>query len=365
MGSAILAELSRRGQRVLGLDRYSPPHAHGSSHGETRVIREAYFEHPQYVPLVQRAYERWAELEALSGTQLFVQTGGLNIGAPDSVIVQGALQSAQEHGLSHEILDADQIHRDHPALRVRPDWVAIREARAGVLFPERCIEAHLSLARNHGAEIRTGVQVEEVSDCRVRVEGQWIVAGQVVISAGPWLRDLLPISPVEPSRQVLHWFGAGSAQADVGPDRLPIYIIERGPEDFVYGFPQLAEVGAGVKVARHHGGPAAHPDTVHREATQEDLAWIQERMAEHLPRVDGPLLRSSVCLYTNTADQDFLLDWAAGLSGVLVVSPCSGHGFKFASAFGEVAADLLTLGESRFDLRPFRWHRPSLAGGTI
>jgi sarcosine oxidase len=363
MGSAIAAELASRGSRVLGLDQFDPPHALGSSHGETRIIREAYFEHPLYVPLVQRAYERWAALEAASGERLLVRTGGLSIGPPDGTLVSGALASAREHGLAHERLSADEVTRDHPVLRLEPQWVAVREPRAGVLFPERCIAAQLACAGRAGATLRTRVPVTGwfAGDAGVTVEagGERLSAGRLVIAAGAWLRGLLAgaDAPIAIERQVVHWFDAGSAADHVGPEALPVFLIEDEPSRYVYGFPRLDEVGPGVKVSRHHEGETTTAEAVSREVGPGERDAIDHLRRRYLPSVDGPHLRSSVCLYTNTPDQHFLIDIHPRHPEVLVVSPCSGHGFKFASVIGEVAADLVTTGHSRFDLAPFRWGR--------
>src|SRR5918992_1629494 len=160
MGSATLFALSRRGVRALGVDQFAPPHTQGSTHGRTRIIREAYFEHPLYVPLVRRAYELWDDLEREAGRTLFHRTGGLMIGPADGAIVAGARRSAVEHDVQHEMLTADQVRRRWPAYDPPDDHGALFELRAGLLLPEACVEAYLELARRSGAVIRTGERVQ-------------------------------------------------------------------------------------------------------------------------------------------------------------------------------------------------------------
>ena len=227
MGSAAAYHLARRGRRVLGLDRFSPPHTMGSSHGQTRIIREAYFEHPCYVPIVQRAYVLWDELARATNTPLFLQTGGLMIGAPDSIVFSGAKRSADTHHLPHEVLNAGEVRERFPALRPSDDMMAVLEPRAGILFPERCVAAHLSLATKHGANIRSE---EPVVRWNATGHGVEVVttkssyrAGQMILSAGSWARELLPglSPPLTIERQVLFWFEPKSAPKLFYPERCP------------------------------------------------------------------------------------------------------------------------------------------------
>src|SRR6185295_300413 len=234
MGSASLHALAQRGARAIGFDRYSPPHASGSTHGHTRIIREAYYEHPLYVPLVRRAYERWADLEREAGTTLFVQTGGVMVGPEAGQLVQGALASVQAHRISHEILDARTLSDRFPAYRARPDWVAVFERRAGMLFPERCVEAFLAGARRHGAELRLNEAVRRWSHNTRGIEletmtGKYSV-DRLVVAAGPWLPSLidsLGVSlPLEIERQLSHWFQPAAKDDRFLPTRCPIGLWE-------------------------------------------------------------------------------------------------------------------------------------------
>jgi len=362
MGSATAYHLARRGRRVLGLDRFSPPHTMGSSHGQTRIIREAYFEHPCYVPIVQRAYTLWDELSRAANTPLFLRTGGLMIGAPDSIVFTGAKHSADTHRLPHEILSAADVRRRFPALRPDDDMMAVLEPRAGILFPERCIAAHLALAARHGANLRCEEPVVRWSAGEHGVEVTTTKgthhAGQMILSAGGWARELLPglNPPLAVERQTLFWFEPLSAPKHFYPERCPIHLwqIGGGQRRFFYGFPDL---GDGVKVACHHDGAMVSPDFVSREVAPDEVEGMRGLLRRHLPNANGPLRSATVCLYTNTPDEHFWIDRHPAHPQVLIASPCSGHGFKFSSAIGEILGDLVIDGQSRFDLSLFknRW----------
>lgn len=355
MGSAAAFELSRRGLRVLGLDRYTPPHAFGSSHGETRIIREAYFEHPTYVPLLQRAYELWRALEHESGTTLLRETGGLMIGRPDSALIEGTRRSAELHGLPHTLLAAADVRQRFPALRPDDDMVAVWEPRAGILFPESCVSAFLSRARHHGTYLRFDEPVRywEANDI-VRVYtalGQYR-ARRLIVAAGAWVSTLLPglALPFHIERQVLHWFDPGQASAEFAPDRCPIHLWQFDGRRFFYGFPDL---GAGVKAGFHHDGEAATAEDIRRDVTPAEVDAVRTVLRRFLPGADGPLRASVVCLYTNTSDEHFWIDHHPTQPQVLVASPCFGHGFKFAPVIGEILADLIQHKRPRFDIGLF------------
>lgn len=383
-GSAAAYHLARRGARVLGIDRFAPPHAMGSSHGRSRIIREAYFEHPLYVPLVRRAYAGWEELEATSGRRIYLRTGGLMLGPADGEVVGGARRSAIEHGLPYEELTAEEVRHRFPAWRLPEDTVGIFEPRAGMLDPEAAIEAHLELARRHGAELRFD---EPLVAWRAAGDGVEVAtsratyrAARLVLAVGAWTPHLLaPLDlPLVVERNVVAWFdttgptgappalgshpAAGDASlpasghtADLfAPERFPVFIHEFRPGIAWYGFP---DTGDGVKAGIHHGGEATDPETVRREATEQDVARIRALLRAHLPGADRPLREAAVCLYTNAPDDHFVLDRHPDHPAVIVASPCSGHGFKFAPAIGEVAAELALDGDTRFDLTPFRLER--------
>lgn len=358
MGSATATELARRGVGVLGLDRYAPPHALGSSHGGSRIIREAYFEHPLYVPMVQRAYELWRALEKSSGVRLLLETGGLMIGRPDSALIEGSLRSAEIHRLPHTMLTAAEVRARFPALHPEQDMVAVLEPRAGVLFPEACISAHLGEARRHGAELRFDEPVlrwESDGDfVRVFTSRGEYRARQMIVTAGAWVESLLPglELPLRVERQVLHWFDPTSNVAAFTPSRCPIHLWQFDNGLFFYGFPDL---GTGVKAAFHHAGEVTTADGVRRDVTPAEIGTVRAALRRFVPAADGPARASAVCLYTNMPDEHFLIDRHPGEARVLVASPCSGHGFKFAPVVAEILADLVQGKPPRFDLTLFRW----------
>jgi sarcosine oxidase len=353
MGSAAAYHLAKRGVRVLGLDRFRPPHAFGSSHGQTRIIREAYFEHPAYVPLVQRAYVLWEELSRAAGIQLFFQTGGLMIGDPQSAVAAGARLSAETHRLPFEILSAEDIQRRFSALRPADHMIGILEPRAGILFPEKCIAAHLDQAA--GAQLNYDEQVvswkSQGPDLQVVTDKDTYACANLVLSAGSWLKQLVPELPLAIERQILFWFAPVRPEL-FRPHRCPIHLWEHSPGKYFYGFPDL---GNGVKVAGHHEGEITDPDEINRTVSRAEVAAMQRLAIPFLPTLTGPCLDSVVCMYTNTPDSHFLIDRHPSHPQILLVSPCSGHGFKFSAAIGEVVADLLTTNRSHFDLSLFRF----------
>jgi sarcosine oxidase len=354
MGSATACHIARRGMRMLGLDRFSPPHALGSSHGETRIIREAYFEHPVYVPMVQRAYELWRDLEKESGITLLRETGGVMIGRPDSDLVKGARHSAELHGLRHEMLTAGEVRARFPALHPESDMVAVWEPRAGVLFPDACITAQLAQARRHGAELHYEESVlhweSEGDGIRVLTAQGEYTARQLIVTAGAWISDLFPDLPLRVERQVLFWFDQKSAPEMFTPARCPVHLWQFDGRRFFYGFPNL---GNGVKVAFHHGGEITTVDTVRREVTPEEVEDVRSAMRRFLPAASGTLRATTVCTYTNTPDEHFLIGHHPAYPQALIASACSGHGFKFSPAIGEILADLTQGKQPRFDLSLF------------
>lgn len=370
MGSAAAAHLSERGQQVLGLEQFQPAHPHGSSHGHSRVIRLAYFEHPSYVPLLRRAYELWSRLERDTGRSILTLTGGLMIGAPDSDVVAGSLRSAREHGLAHELLDAREIRRRFPPFAPPPGVVALYEDRAGVLRPEEAIRAHLDRARAHGAELTFD---EAVVDWHARPSGGVEVrttrgryaAGRLVLAPGPWAPNLfrLPALPLVVERQILCWFDPAGGAAPYAADRFPIYIWDLGQGVQVYGFP--AEAGAphegvpyekGVKVAFFRTGAGARctADSVDRAVRPEEVNDLRAALAGCLPSLaSGRLVDTVTCMYTLTPDHHFVIGPHPDYPEVILASPCSGHGYKFASVVGEILADLAIDGATRHAIDRF------------
>jgi sarcosine oxidase len=360
MGSAAAWQLARRGHRVLGFDRFSPPHTLGSTHGRSRIIREAYFEHPCYVPLLRRAYEGWAELERESGRPLLRRTGGLMAGPEDGMLFSGARRSAIEHGLPHEVVTAAEIRRRFPGFTPPDDMVGLLEPRAGMLWPEGCVEAALSLARRHGAELRTDEPITtwqaDGEGVVVRSASGTYRARRLILSAGAWMPALLGAlgRPLQVERQLFHWFAPARRPELFGPDRCPVAVWEYAPDRI---FATQPDVGDGLKAGIHHEGEATDPEHVRREPTAEDEAVMRRLVERYMPDAAGTLREARVCLYTNTPDHHFVIDVHPDHPQVIVASPCSGHGFKFASVIGEILADLATDGGSRFDLAPFSLSR--------
>lgn len=359
MGSATLFHLARRGLRVLGLEQFSEAHQLGSSHGDSRIIRETYFEHPLYVPLVQRAHELWRELEATSGASLMKITSGLMIGPSDGMVVAGTLRSVREHHLPHEVLTPAQVRERFPAFRLASNLVAVLDPRAGYLDPEACNKAHLDAARAAGAETRFDEPVLEWNPdgegVRIRTGAGTYTAHRLVLAAGAWntglARDLQ--LPLTVERQTVFWLEPSGSPYTYEAERFPIYAYEYKAGHICYGFPRLSR---GVKASVMHSGDTARdPDSVERTVNDDEAKPLRAALRPVLPELaEAPVRDRGVCLFTNTPDHDFIIDFHPLLPQVLISSPCSGHGFKFASAIGELQADLLTTGRSRFDLSPFR-----------
>lgn len=352
VGSAVAYHLAGRGVRVLGLDRYHPPHDRGSSHGASRVIRETAFEGSHYVPLARRAYENWRRLEASAGESLLRVTGVLFVGSPESPLVAGTLASARDHGVRHETLDAGELARRYPALRRLEDAVGVLEPGGGWLDPERCVAACLRLAADGGITLRFDEPVEHWER-----DGEGVVittargrylARRLLLAAGPWMPELLGDAGVTLSveRQIQHWFTAASADAA----QLPVF-IRQVPEGVFYALPPA---GQDVKVAVHHSGAATTPATVDRTVSAGEIERMRALLERYAPALAGPHRRAAVCLYTNSRDGHFVIDRHPAHPAVAVASPCSGFGFKFASAVGEMLADLLQDQTPGLDLAPFR-----------
>lgn len=361
-GSAAAYHLGRLGRRVLGLERFARGHALGSSGGLSRVIRIAYFEHPSYVPLLTRAWRLWTELEEASGERLLLRTGGLYVGEPGSEIVEGSARSAREHHLVHEMLDAREIERRYPAFALEPRWVGLYEHQAGVLFPDRCIEAHLRAAERSGAELRfeePAIRWERDGEgVRVATRSGTYRADRLVITAGAWIGELVPhlASSLWVERVPLLWFEPAEP-ARFAPERFPVYLIDTGEPGQFYGFPYLPDQG--LKVARHHSGERVDPDLVDRSLRPADEERVRRFVRAHLPAGDGPRRHGMVCMYTNAPDGHFLIDRHPEHDAVLYASACSGHGFKFASVIGEVLGELAVAGRTQHPIDFFAASRIS------
>ena len=356
MGGATLHQLARRGHRVLGIEQFVPGHAMGSSHGKSRIIREAYFEDPRYVPLVQRAYDCWRALEAESGVTVFRQTGGLMLGPPDSEVVSGALRSATLHNLAHEVITADDVRRRYPAFRPRDGDIGVVEPRAGMLAPERAITAFVEVALRNGATVHSDEPMlswRAVGDgVEVTTARATYAASKLVLSVGAWAAKVLRELgvPFVPQRNVLYWFAPAANPQFFTPEMFPVFLQELGPGLTSYGFP---DTGDGVKLALHHFGEDVDPDTIRRTVSDDEIAFMRALLSEHMPDANGVLRDAAACMYTNVPDNHFVIDRHPAHHNVIVASPCSGHGFKFASALGEVLADMTMDIPPQFDTSLF------------
>ncbi|HYN81280.1 MAG TPA: N-methyl-L-tryptophan oxidase [Gemmatimonadaceae bacterium] len=358
VGSAALYTLAEQGWGVAGVDSQDPPHSLGSSHGKSRIFREAYYEHPNYVPLLRQAFRKWNNLNALAIPKLFRRTGGLMIGPAESDLVAGSASSASQHQIPVERLSSDAIHEHFPAFMPPPEMVGIYEDRAGVLMPELCIRTYLDFAKDLGAHTYSGAAVIDLrleTDPLVveTVRGD-ITARRVILAAGAWMSKILRSTgvtlPLSVERQTMHWFSSLEPSDIVKPHRFPVSLIEHEPGRIFYVLPDL---GDGVKAAIHHEGAIVDPDQIDRTVSDLDRTRIRDLVRRFLPGVDGEISESVVCMYTDTPDNHFILDTLPGNPNVIVASACSGHGFKLSNVVGEIAANLATGGRIDFDISLF------------
>jgi sarcosine oxidase len=359
MGSATAYQLAGRGKRVLGLEKHTPAHDKGSSHGRSRIIRQAYFEDPAYVPLLLRAYELWEQLEEETGQELMTLTGGLMIGRREDELVSGSVESAEEHGLPYELLDADEIRRRFPPFYPDSETVALYEEKTGFVRPEETVKAHLDRAASLGADLRFEEPILswEASREGVRVDtraGSY-EAERLVISPGAWAPQLLADLgiPLEVERQVMYWFEPTSGLEPFLPDRFPIFIWEPDDGNMFYGFP-AQDNDRGIKAAFFRaGGVPTTPETIDREVHQKEIDFIRGYLAEHVPDLAGRCLDARACMYTNTPDLHFVISAHPEHPQVAIACGFSGHGYKFCSVVGEILADLATEGTTRHPIDLF------------
>ena len=354
MGSAAAWQAAKRGARVLGIDQYAPPHALGSSHGDTRITRLAIGEGERYTPLVLRANEIWREIERETGESLHVVTGGLVISSPArsatthvAHFFENTIAAARRFGIAHEILDAARIRARFPQFAVRDNEVGYYEPGAGYLRPERCIAAQLTLARRAGATLHTGERVTALEDrgdhVHVATDRGTYEAKQAILAMGAWLPQFLGQAAAQRlavTRQVLYWFEPLGDIGEYEAPRFPIWIWElQETRHVIYGFPAIDGKGGGVKLATEQFALTTTPETVEREVSAaEAQAMHRELVAPHLPGLGPRCVKAVACMYTSTADAQFWIDRDPARRNVLVVSACSGHGFKHSAAIGEEAA---------------------------
>lgn len=360
MGSATLYQLANRGAKVLGLEQFNIPHDLGSSHGVNRIIRLAYAEHPDYVPLLRRSYELWRKIEYLSSERLLFITGGIDAGTEGSKTVKGSLHSCKIHNLMHELLDSATLHQRFPGYSLPRDFIAVYQPDGGFVLSERCIVAYTTAAQELGAEVHGRERVVQWKPYRngVRVltdRGNY-QARKLVITAGPWASALIPaLSKIAvPERQVLIWtqprrpdyFQLGA---------FPIFNLEASEGRF-YGFPVYGIPG--FKIGKyHHRREDVNPDSMDRQCYPEDEAVLREAIRTYFPEADGATMSLKTCLFTNSPDEHFILDSHPQFPQVNLAAGFSGHGFKFCSVVGEIMADLALEGGTRWDVNLFRLSR--------
>ncbi|NUB90130.1 N-methyl-L-tryptophan oxidase [Haloterrigena sp. SYSU A121-1] len=361
IGSATAAHLADRGCDVLGLERYDVPHSMGSSHGITRIIRRAYYEHPSYIPLVERAYELWDDLAEETGRDVIHRTGSIDAGPPDNVVFEGSLRSCEEHDIPHEVLTSAAVAERFPGYDLPEGYKALYQPDGGFVVPEQAIVGHVETAQAAGAEVRARERVlewEPTADEGVRVETDrgTYEAENMVLAAGAWnykFTDVLEGLAV-PERQVLGWFQP-DRPSTFEPENFPVWNLEV-PEGRFYGLP-IYDV-PGFKIGKyHHRDEEVDPDDYEREPNREDERLLREVTENYFTDAAGPTMRLATCMFTNSPDEHFILDTLPEHPQVVVGAGFSGHGFKFASVIGEILADLAVDGDTDHPIDMFRLDR--------
>jgi sarcosine oxidase len=366
MGSAVCAQLACRGTSVIGIDQYDPPHPYGSTHGETRMTRVAVGEGSEYVPLVRRSHELWREIEAQTGARLLTQPGGLILSRPGGWFFEGTRELARRFGIEHEELSPADLRERFPMFAADEETEGYYEPEAGFVRPEDAVRTQLELARRGGAELRSG---ERVVGWSASGEGVGVVtdratygADQLVLCAGPWLPGLFPEARdlFAVHRQLQFWFPIRRGHEQLR--NMPVFVWDFGGErggfvhfDGFYGFPAVDGPAGGVKVATETYETTTEPDGRQHPATPEETAAMYRHCIEdRLPWLGPEPVRTLSCLYTCTRGSRFVIDRHPAHAAVLIVSPCSGHGFKHSAAIGEAVAQWVTGGTAELDLAPFR-----------
>lgn len=346
MGSATAYHLARRGQRVLGLDAFHRGHANGSSHGRSRGIREAYAESPQYVPIIQRGYALWRELEDATGERLMTITGGIGIGPANPTFGANQKAAAAQYNLNVEELSPAEVMHRWPGFNVPDGYTGMYDPHTGFLSPERCVAAHLDLAATHGANLHFSEPARhwaaDGDGVRVETDRGTYLAQSLVITAGPWAGEILADLrlPLEVWRMYNVYFAPTRPEL-FGPDRFPVYGF-RGPEGSYYGVPMLP--GDGLKIGRHDTGEIGTPEDARRTIWPEEIEQMRTVLDKYMPGATGTLLAATTCLYTMTPDSHFIIDRHPKHANVVYAAGFSGHGFKFTAVIGEIMADLATEG---------------------
>jgi sarcosine oxidase len=374
MGSAATYQLAKRGVRVLGIDRYTPPHEFGSTHGETRITRVACGEGLEYTPLALRSNTLWREIERETGTSLFTQNGFASIAgkqraakAGNAEFLEVTIAAAKAAGIDFEILGGKEFRKRFPAFNVRDDDEVYFDRVGGFLRPEACVKTQLKLAKHHGAEIHLNEKVlsfEETNGAvRVKTVSREYSADRLVVCAGSWLSEFIDtklMPGLKVTRQIVCWFRVKDHARfeDFQPARFPVFVWQVPAEQISYGFPALGGPQDGVKISTEQYDVAVDPDAMDRTVSRaEEAALYEEYVAPYFPGLERTCVRSAVCLYTSIPDSRFVIDRHPEYSRVIVASPCSGHGFKHSPAIGEGVAQM-ALGEPHIDLSAFRFVAP-------
>jgi len=373
MGSATVYQLARRGKRVLGIDRFSPPHVHGSTHGDTRITRLGIGEGPQYTPLAMRSHQIWRELEHATGRTLLTTNGGLVLSSRARTsqchsdnFFANTVAAAERYGIPHELLDAGQIRQRFPLFNVADDERGYFEPGAGFVRPEACVRVQLDLARHHGAVLHVGEKATAFAAAdggvTVTTDGGAYAAETLIVTAGPWLPELVGASFAQHLtvyRQVLCWFDIDGDVVPYLPENFPVFIWElQGRPQGIYGFPAIDGARGGLKVATERYDQATTPDEADGHVSDaEARAIYDDYVAPYIAGLNGKCVKAATCLYTVTRDSGFIIDTLPGAERVIVASPCSGHGFKHSAAIGEALAQRVTEGGSKLNLGAFALDR--------
>ncbi len=360
MGGSALYHLAKTGARVCGIEQFPISHDRGSSHGDSRVIRKAYFLHPDYVPLLHRAYDLWRELESESGKSLMTLTGLLCAGPPDGPLIKGLDVCYATHDLPHERWTAAQAREHYPQFALPDNCSTYFDPLGGFLRVEECVATHAALAQRHGATIHADEPVlsweADASGVTVTTARRRIEAGTLILTAGAWVaKELASLGlPLTVKRKALFWYQVNDAPG-FEPGPFPIWIYEDGEREF-YGFPVIN--ANGLKAAEDSGGQViTDPSTVNRDLVPEDETGLRDCLDHLFPGAVGTRVRHKTCLYTMTPDHHFVLDRHPTHSNVLISSCCSGHGFKFASVIGEILSELALTGKTRQPIALFNIDR--------
>jgi sarcosine oxidase len=355
-GSATFFELAKRGARVLGIEQFYPGHDRGSSHGESRIFRLSYFEHPSYVPLLLEARRRWVEMDSQSSEKVFLETGSLEIGFPGAEIIVRSLEASRKHALVVDEMSATDIRQRFPAFNVPDDWSGHFQPDGGLLIPEAAVRRYVDAAVRLGGTLAIGKAVRRIDSranaVEIDIEGERITADSVVVAAGAWLGSLLSKirTPLEISRQVVGWFRP-LRPSSFTPRAMPVFLLA-AQDDAYYGFPD--HKGSGLKAASHiPGRRLPNAEALRQDSNDDDEAQIRHLLNRYIPDGNGPLVRMQTCMYTNTPDGHFLIDRAEHDPRIIIASACSGHGFKFAPVLGEILADMAECKTPGFPIEGF------------